>query len=402
MKLGARFESIREILGLFLATPQPLDQLLKSYLAARRYIGSKDRHFIKDHIFDIFRQWEQVKWGIVLDSRALILSYMCRILKWTLQEFDQNSENSSYALLPLTEIERQFYFSPDFQSTPYPDYVLANVPEFLWLEFQKSFDHDVMDHAKALSHPATFDLRVNTLQTTRTKVLEVLKDLNIDAQATPYADTAVRLSKRLNLETLSLFKSGHIEVQDEGSQLIAYFCHIQPQENILDICAGAGGKTLALAALINNQGKIIATDIDGKRLKNIHGRLERAQVRNVDVRYWPLDKDLGLFDVVVVDSPCSGTGTWRRAPDLRGRWTPEDQDLVVKTQAELLRQASDWVAPSGRLIYITCSMLTSENEQQIDHFLTSNNNFKKTRDIKFSPFTHQTDAFYGAELKRIV
>ncbi|MGI4850916.1 MAG: RsmB/NOP family class I SAM-dependent RNA methyltransferase [Janthinobacterium lividum] len=402
MRQGARVKSLQEILELFLTNPQPIDRLLKLYFAARRYMGSKDRLFIKDHIFGLFRHWELVKWGVDFKPRRLILSYLIRVLKWSQQDFDQNLEMSSYAFEPLTEIEHQILFDLDTNSGPYPGYVLANVPEFQWLEFQKSFGQDYMAHAKALCGQASLDLRVNTLLTTRTQVLQQLKDLDIDATTTPYSHTGIRLSKRLNLESFLLYKSGHIDVQDEGSQLLTAFCQVQPYDNVLDLCAGAGGKTLALAALINNQGKITATDIDAKRLANIYTRLERAQVHNVEVTPWPLDKALNSFDVVLIDAPCSGSGTWRRAPDLRARWTPEDQINVLKAQAEILNMSCQWLAPNGRLIYATCSTLSSENDQQIDQFLKQHPDFTKTREIKFSPLTHQTDAFYGAELMKII
>ena len=412
MKQGARLESLREILTLFLTTPQPLDSLLKSYLTVRRYIGSKDRHFIQHHMFDIFRHWTQVTWAVALEPRTLVLSYLSRILKWTSQDFDQNLEISAYAFARLTNDEKQFCTGMGFGQInntnsidgtklgDASDYVQANVPGFLWSDFQNSFDSQVMEHAKALCREATLDLRVNTLKTTRAQALESLKNLGIDAAATPYAETGIRLSARLNLDQLPLYKSGHLEVQDEGSQCLAHFCQVQPQDTVLDLCAGAGGKTLALAALMNNQGKIVATDIDDKRLRRSHGRLERAGVRNVAVKTWPLDLNVGCFDVVLVDSPCSGSGTWRRAPDLRARWTPQDHASLLAVQRELLDQASDWVMPGGRLIYATCSVLFSENEQQVNRFLGQHRHFQQTRTLKIAPLTHQTDGFYGVELVR--
>ena len=400
MRHGARIETLREILELFLKEPRPLDQLLQQYLLTRRYVGSKDRHYIKDHIFALFRHWEEVKWQRDLNPRALIIAYLVRILGWNHQDFDQNLETSNYAFAPLTEGEIQSHFISPLDPITRPDEVVANVPTFLWPEFQKSFGKDAMVQANALCQKATLDLRVNTLKVTRVQVLDSFKNLGFDAVATLYSEVGIRLPQRINLESLELFQQGGIEVQDEGSQLLAQFCDVHPEDHVLDLCAGAGGKTLALAAMMNDQGRIIATDIDVKRLKCIHPRLRRAHVNNTEVRPWPLENALGSFDLVLVDSPCSGTGTWRRAPDLRARLTPETYELVLKTQAQLLDQACTFLKPEGRLIYATCSVLSSENEQQIAYFLDRQTGFKCTRQIRLSPFTHQTDGFYGAELIR--
>ena len=400
MKARSRFEAMREVLEIFLETSYPLDHILKKYLSTRRYIGSKDRQFIQNHLFDLCRHWEEVKWHADLSARSLIISYVSRILKGAEKDFIVDETNISkydFASLTTDEIEQ---FNNPFDLKICPDNVSLNVPAFLWSEFEKTYGIDLTNQAEALRQKSTLDLRVNTLKTNREEVLQAFMDLDIEAYATPHSPWGIRLCKRVNLESLDLFKSGHIDVQDEGSQLLTLFCQPNAQDTILDFCAGAGGKTLALAAMMNNCGKIVATDIDIKRLRKIYPRLSRAGVTNVEVQEEPLGPPSASFDKVVVDAPCSGTGTWRRSPDLRARLTLEAYKETLKIQAHLLDQSCHFVKEGGELIYATCSLLASENEDQVAVFLKKHSEFHLIRELRLSPLTHQTDGFYGAVLEK--
>lgn len=394
MKPGGRIGTMYEILACFFKSQKPLDCLIQEYFAIRRYAGSKDRRYIIHHLFNLFRHWETLRWEAGSDPRALLVAYLKRLEHWTFEDFQIHFRGDIYSLSPLSPAEKQ-----DSKTLSLPEWAYANVPEFMWEEFTQSYGTEVLEQAKALNGEAFLDLRVNTLKTTREKVLEDLERLAIEAVATPYSPWGIRLGKRINLATLNLFREGFIEVQDEGSQMLALFCAAKSGQKVLDLCAGAGGKTLALAAMMKNRGEIVATDMETHRLKRTAKRLQRAGVIHAILKEWPLSKEEEhTFDLVVVDAPCSGMGTWRRSPDLRARLTQQNFQKILESQQTLLKKASLYVQKGGRLVYGTCSLLKRENEEQVKVFLAHHPGFRLAREIRLSPFTHQTDGFYGAEI----
>lgn len=397
MKTGARIGAMYEILDYFFKSQKPLDSMIQEYFTRRRYAGSKDRRYIIHHTFNFFRYWETLKGeGESDDPRALLIAYLKRIESWTPEDFQTHFNEDIYSLSPLSSAEKE-----ETEALTLPEWAHANVPEFMWKEFTQSCDTEFLAHAKALNQEALPDLRVNTLKTTREKVLKELKKLSLEAIETPYSPWGIRLGKRINLATLPLFKEGCVEMQDEGSQMLALFCDAKPGQKVLDLCAGAGGKTLALAAMMKNKGQIIATDIETHRLKRTAQRLQRAGVINTILKEWPLSmQEEQTFDLVVIDAPCSGMGTWRRSPDLRARLTPEDFQKILESQKNLLKKASLYVQKGGHLVYGTCSLLKKENEEQVKDFLDHHPDFHLTKETCLSPLIHQTDGFYGAKILR--
>jgi 16S rRNA (cytosine967-C5)-methyltransferase len=275
-----------------------------------------------------------------------------------------------------------------------------------------------------LGQEAALDLRVNTLKATRDEVLASLKGEGLDASPTLLSPLGVRLPARIALGAHEGFKSGLFEVQDEASQVCAWLVDAQPGETVIDLCAGAGGKTLALAASMKNKGRLVACDVSVGRLERSKLRLRRAGVHNATLRIieesdkW-LKRQAGTFDRVLVDAPCSGTGAWRRNPDARWHLSPENLKNLTKTQDGLLDRGARLVKPGGQLIYATCSLLSEENTARIDAFLARNDTFhirpvhgvwQLVFDVPcpsdgpfltLTPARHGTDGFFVAILTRI-
>jgi 16S rRNA (cytosine967-C5)-methyltransferase len=259
---------------------------------------------------------------------------------------------------------------------------------------------------------------VNTLKTDRATVLDAFKTLGIEAIATPYSPWGIRIQKRFNLNTLEAYKKGLVEIQDEGSQILCQVANSKPNTTVVDYCAGAGGKSLAMAMMMNNKGKLILCDTAGWRLEKSTDRLRKAGVFNVQQKIVleTAEGDEAVLaltekaDTVFVDAPCSGTGTWRRNPDARFRLTPKELDELVQIQAKILNEASFLVKQGGYLVYATCSILAEENQSQVKAFLKTHSEFK-LESIEFNKTTHEmlnlrpntyrADGFFVVRLQKI-
>lgn len=257
--------------------------------------------------------------------------------------------------------------------------------------------------ALALNREAGVDLRVNLLRGTREQAIELLAAEGIAAVPSPRAATGLRLGKRVPLQALACFRDGWIEPQDEGSQLLALALDVRPGERVADFCAGAGGKTLALGALMENRGELHAFDASAGRLDRMAARLDRAGLSMV--RRQPLDPSAplpadatGSFDAVLVDAPCSGTGTWRRHPELRLR--EPDLQALHELQLGILRRAASLLRPDGRLLYATCSVLREENEAVTGAFLAAHPDFVAGEPLRLLPHVDETDGYYALMLRR--
>jgi 16S rRNA (cytosine967-C5)-methyltransferase len=283
-----------------------------------------------------------------------------------------------FAPAPLTEAERAAFASDRLANAP--AHIRGDYPEWLDPHFSRVFGEDRAAEGAALASRAPLDLRVNTLKAEREDVLPKLAHL--DAEPARWSPLGLRV--RLAAEAKSpaihaepLFLKGQIEIQDEGSQLAALFAGAQPGEQVVDLCAGAGGKTLVLAAAMENRGQIYATDTDKRRLAPIHERIDRAAARNIQVRTpkgaQSGDADIlqdlaGRADLVLIDAPCTGTGAWRRNPDAKWRIRPGALAERIKQQETVLERAVALVKPGGRIVYITCSVLAEENGDQVRAF----------------------------------
>ena len=312
-----------------------------------------------------------------------------------------------------------------------PDHVRGDYPEWLDASFKAAFGEASSDEMKALSHRAPIDLRVNTLKTTRERILEELS--HFKPVETSHSPVGIRVmpssdGRAPSLQAEPAFQKGFYEIQDEGSQLAAALSAVDPGMQVIDLCAGAGGKTLALAALMDNRGQIFATDSDKRRLAPIFDRLTRSGARNVQVRApktkedEPLKGLEGQADLVLIDAPCTGTGTWRRNPDAKWRLRPNALEDRIKEQRAVLERASSFVKRGGRIAYITCSLLPQENDDAVEAFLKVHESFtlidpadvamnagfpaladfvsRKGKGLQLTPHRTGTDGFYISLLKR--
>jgi len=283
-------------------------------------------------------------------------------------------------------------------------------------------EQDALALAESLNTPAPLDLRVNTMKSDRETVIASLAQAPIIAEPTPFSSTGLRVRKKPSIQNLPLFKDGTIEVQDEGSQLLAQLVGARRGEMVADFCAGAGGKTLALGATMRNTGRLYAFDISEKRLAKLKPRLARSGLSNVHPVVIAHEKDSKIkrlaakLDRVLVDAPCSGLGTLRRNPDVKWRQTPEGVAELNVKQASILASASRMVKPGGRLVYATCSILDEENEGIVQAFLAAHPDFTLIpasqileeqkielpmgEYLKLYPHLHQTDGFFAAILLR--
>jgi 16S rRNA (cytosine967-C5)-methyltransferase len=330
-----------------------------------------------------------------------------------------------YAQNPLTpreDINLKHLEGKELSSQKQPIAIRLEYPDWIEPALRETFGSRMADEMEAMLGTPTLDLRVNLLKGTREDALRALKREGLNAVPTKLSPWGLRLDGRQPVTAAQAFKDGLVEIQDEGSQLVVAAADARPDNRVLDYCAGAGGKTLALAMTMENKGHIVACDVHEKRLEGAVKRLRRAGVHNVE-RHLLVTGDkwakrrAGSFDRVLVDAPCSGTGTWRRNPDARLRLTPEDiQELVIK-QSEILDRAAFLVKPGGRMIYATCSLLAAENGQQIDAFLKRRTDFVRvpTEDLpellpaelrekaqfSLTPLRDGTDGFFACVMQRL-
>lgn len=421
MKDAARLQSVIEILTFQGAEKKPLDQLSHSYFKTRRYIGSKDRQSISALVYAIIRHRASCDWWALERglspllmapfeaARIRLLSYLWLFEKMPREKFGILFSGEKYAPERLSDKECSiFEVLPKLDKLP--PWVEGEYPESLFPFLKRRFGDSLQTEARSFSEQAPLDLRVNLLKTTREAALKILNNTGLDTEITPYSPWGLRIKSRENITQTKAFQEGLIEVQDEGSQMVAQLLEVQPGQSVLDLCAGAGGKTLALAALLNNKGRVVATDTAAWRLKCTKERLKRAGVCNVELREisgitdkW-LKRQKERFDHVLVDAPCSGSGTWRRNPDQKWNITPQDIAELATLQKSLINGAAALVKPGGSLVYATCSFFCEENEDIAQAFLKDNPDFtlvncslQEAPFLTLSPLQNNTDGFFAAK-----
>jgi len=378
---AARISAAIEILAEVETRRRPAADAMKDWGLAHRFAGSGDRAAIAGLLYDALRRKSSSAWLLgEATPRAEVLGALRQLRGSTVEEIAGLFSGEGHAPAPLTEVERDRLSRADLASAP--AHVRGDFPEWLAPAFAESFG-EAAAAGRALAERAPVDLRVNTLKGTREKALAALAHL--EPAATPISPIGLRIAPRRDGRGVALaaepaYVRGLVEVQDEGSQLSALLSGAAPGRQTLDLCAGAGGKTLALAAMMKNQGQIYATDADGRRLAPIFGRLERAGARNVQVRAPRGAEDIladlgGRCDLVFVDAPCSGSGAWRRNPDAKWRMRPGALEQRIKDQVETLERAARYVKPGGRIVYVTCSVLKAENEDRVAAFLGGHPDF---------------------------
>ena len=350
---------------------------MKDWGLSHRFAGSGDRAAISGLVYDALRKKSSSAW-IMGEStpRAEILGALRQTRGLDVEAIAALFTGEGHAPALLTQAERERLGEANLAGAP--PHVAGDFPEWLAPRFEASFGDEAVDEGRALAERAPLDLRVNLLKTTREKALAALSYLA--PEPTPFSPVGLRIAMRSDgrpppLASDPVYVKGQVEVQDEGSQLAALLAEAKPGMQVLDLCAGAGGKTLALAAAMENKGQLYAADPDAHRLAPIFARLARSGARNVQVRApkGPADvlADLeGRCDLVLIDAPCTGSGAWRRNPDAKWRMRPGALEQRIKDQEETLENAVRFVKRGGRIVYITCSVLKAENEDRIAEFMT--------------------------------
>jgi len=379
---SARLSAAIEVVADIEARRRPAADALKDWGLSHRFAGSSDRAAIAGLVYDALRRKSSSAWLMGgTGPRAVLIGMLHRERGLDVGQIAALCSGDRFAPAPLTDAERAALAGGALAGAPPP--VLGDYPDWLDPHFERVFGEERAAEGAALASRAPLDLRVNTLKAEPDEVLPKLAHLH--AEPTRWSPLGLRLrlaadAKNPAVHAEPCFRKGEIEIQDEGSQLAALFAGAAPGQQVVDIAAGAGGKTLALAAAMENSGQIYATDIDKRQLAPIHERITRAGARNIQVRTPRGDADLladlaGRIDLVLIDAPCTGTGAWRRNPDAKWRVRPGALVERVKQQEALLDRAAALVRPGGRIAYITCSILAEENGAQVRAFLSRHENF---------------------------
>ena len=430
MTPSARISAAIEVLDDLISRRRPAADALKDWGLSRRFAGSKDRAAIASLVYDALRRKASSAYVMGSEApRALMLGMLARLRGLGLDEIASLFSGEGHAPAPLESEEADRLVALSLDGAP--DWVRADVPEWLWPAFAAAFGTEAVAEGEALSGRAPIDIRANRLKTTREALMADLAHAAPETGA--WSPDALRFQpghdgRGPSLQSEPAFFSGGFEIQDEGSQLVTLLAGARPGQTVIDLCAGAGGKTLALAALMANQGRLFATDLDARRLAPLHERLTRSGATNVEIRiprsrgHEPLADVEGQADLVLVDAPCTGSGTWRRNPDAKWRVRPGALAERIKDQAEVLARAGRLVKPGGRIAYITCSVLPDENDAAVQAFLARNAGFAAVplaevlaseegdfsllarfataHGVQFSPLRTGTDGFYLACVQR--
>jgi 16S rRNA (cytosine967-C5)-methyltransferase len=382
MTPAARLSAAIDIIAAIESQRVPAAQALKEWGTAHRFAGSGDRAAISGLVWDVLRRRASSAFLMGSETPRGRLLGMLRLERgMDADAIAALCDGGRYAPEPLSEAERTALASGSLKGAP--AHVAGDYPEWLDAQLAAVFGDDRVAEATAMASRAPLDLRVNTLKAKPEKVLASLKHLG--AKPTPWSPIGLRIelgadARNPGIHSEEDFVKGAVEVQDEGSQLAALFSAAKPGEQVIDLCAGAGGKTLALAAMMGGKGRLIAADRDKRQLAPIHERLSRAGVHNCDVRApkgeaEPLADIKATADLVLIDAPCSGTGTWRRNPDAKWRIRPGALEVRLKDQVDVLDRAAAMVKPGGRIAYITCSVLPVENNEQVRAFIARHPEF---------------------------
>lgn len=400
MRPGARIAAAIEVLADIVERHRPAAEALADWGKSHRFAGSGDRNAIGGLVYDALRRRSSIAWAMGADTpRALALGAAAGALAIEPAAVPGLCDGSQHAPEAMSETEVAGLTRPLDEA---PDHVRADIPEWLWPSFVRAFGERAVVEGRALAERAPTDVRVNALKATREKVEKALRDFA--AEPTPLSPLGVRIppakgpKRTPNLEAEAAFQAGWFEIQDEGSQLAALLAGAGPRLRVLDLCAGAGGKTLAMAGQMQNTGQIFAYDEDRNRLKAIFERLKRAGVRNAQVLRAgdraALEALSPKFDLVLVDAPCTGTGVWRRRPEAKWRLKAHSLASRREDQARVLESAAAQVKPGGRLVYVTCSLLPEENTEQVAALLAAH------PDLEVTPWREAWAAGFGGEVPR--
>ena len=427
MKPASRIQATIELLEKITGNTRiPMDSVVGDYMRTRRYIGSKDRSEIAERVYNMTRAHARLGWW--LDKTGAQDTARNRVIAWLAlgENTDKGRmkelfDGSKYAPEKLDDKEQKRFEHLHGRSWDHPD-----IPAAIRVECPPEYEEALRgyfgdafeDEMTAMLTPAPLDLRVNNFSSNRADAMASLKKDGVEVAETLYSPWGLRCRSKSFLAKTKALTKGHVSIQDEGSQMIAYLCGARPGMQVMDYCAGAGGKTLALAAAMKRKGRIVAMDNDAKRLEKGRQRYKKSGLADIievrclaeeKQRKW-VKRQKGKFDIVLTDVPCSGTGTWRRNPDMRwATYGPALEELTV-IQSEIIERASALVKSGGRLVYATCSLLPAENEEQIEKFLKNHSEFEiqpldesqglGSPYMRLSPHRHGTDGFFAAILTK--
>lgn len=401
MQISARYQAVFEILTEVFKDKKPADLIIQEYVRSRKYIGSKDRRFITDTVWEIIRRRMRLCFEAQSeDARKILLVYLKD------KDLDLVTGLTPYGLKAVTKEEKAEL--EKLRQDPYPAYVELECPKWL---FEK-INHPNL--AASLNRCATLDIRSNFVD--RFTLQKRLQAEGLFFSLTAYSPYGLRSEEKPNLNNCMAFQEGLFDVQDESSQLAAILCDVSPDERVIDYCAGAGGKSLAISAHNHNEGTIYAHDADFNRMDPIKMRAQRLGIKNIKI---VRELDPNRYDRFIVDAPCSGSGTWRRSPDAKFRLTPQKLAELNLIQTQILEIAYKNTLPGGKIIYMTCSVLNDENQNMISAFLQSHPDIKpvdhkklwerkidqpylfETRDfIQFSPLKTNSDGFFFCMMQK--
>ena len=441
MQISSLIGHTQELLGIILNSKKPADALIDTFFRAHKYLGSHDRKFVAETTYGTLRHLRKCEFMVTSamaelaetlfeEDKILFLVVAYISLQGSMQDVTPEKILPKLKSARLAEIVESFF---DAFSKPvmiptesaavrigveysFPDWMVQKL-------FEQYGEREVESICASLNEQAPLSLRVNSLKTTVDQCQVELSKQGIETTKTLLSPFGLNLSKRINVFSLPVFRDGWFEVQDEGSQLLPFLIDPKPNTKLLDLCAGAGGKTLEFAALMKNRGEIFATDINRYRLEELHKRTKRAGAQNVRVQEIQAIEDLNehyadFFDVVFVDAPCSGLGTIRRNPGMKWMVTEQTVNEVSEKQRSILHSAAPLVKPGGRIIYATCTLLRQENEDVVVEFLMRHtdftlvdanglvhkwhNGFVATGPFfKLLPHIHGTDGFFCAVLEKL-
>ncbi|MFH5925356.1 RsmB/NOP family class I SAM-dependent RNA methyltransferase [Roseomonas xinghualingensis] len=429
----ARISAAVALLAELEAAPRrPADAVANDFFRRRRYIGGGDRRAISERTWAVVRERLRLEWhlaraGAAPTARLLLAAHMLLSDGGRLAGIEAAFTGDGYAEPRLSAEERRILSALEGQRLVHPEMDEAtrlNLPGWAMDGLRIRFGESLPEAAAAMETSAPLDLRVNLLRTSRAAAAKALAAEGIPTQPTAYSPWGLRVPDRRPILNSRAFQEGLIEIQDEGSQLIALLADARPGMKVADYCAGAAGKTLAMAATMGNRGRIAALDVSVPRLTGATKRLRRAGVDNAETHLlesgdrW-VKRRAASFDRVLVDAPCTGTGTWRRNPDARLRTTGEDYSELITKQRAILHRAASLVRPGGKLIYATCSVLPGEDEEQVREFLDQHADFTAVPlaeawaeagmtglppgegpHMALAPHSHGTDGFFAAVLRR--
>ena len=429
MTPAARLQATLELLSDVEGSPRPVDAVTSGWIRGQRQLDDADRGAILELLYALLRHRARLGWWLARlgqdeCARNRLLAWLTLGEGKTPEQIARLFDGAHFGPAAVTNPEATLLDGlrgGKMDHEDMPDDVRLECPAWAVAPLLRRFGPAFGTEMAATLVPPPLDLRVNPIKGTRKDMLRELNAMGLRAEPTKLSPLGIRVRERLSLSRLPGLKTGEIEIQDEGSQLVALLVGAGPGDRVVDFCAGAGGKTLALAAQMKNKGHVVACDVNEARLKRCAERMRRAGLHNVETRVLASETDRwvkrhkGGYDRVLIDAPCSGTGTWRRNPDARWRAPELGLENLVALQSRILASAARLVKPGGRVVYATCSMLCEENEDQVAKFLSAHPAFRLVPlveaapelvgsahpdHLSLTPARHETDGFFAAVLQR--